>query len=164
MASPEDSPVLTGERVHLEHASSLVQAIGDVCKFESACGAGSASWVSAWVCPLGAALRSGTHKNLSTVCLVQLALLSESGAGESGGIDAVAEVVEQTVACPRFAAYHEAYAHRLLSQCRSSGCLEPAPAPHKIRHFTAMERFLQAHCRNAIAVFLMSSLCVVLSA
>ena len=119
------------ERVDLEHASSLVQAIGDVCKFESACGAGSASWVSAWVCPLGAALRSGTYKNLSTVCLVQLALLSESGAGESGGIDAVAEVVEQTVPCPRFAAYHEAYAQRLLSQCRSSGCLKPAPALSK---------------------------------
>ena len=80
--------------------------------------------------PTGRCTPSGTHKNLSAVCLVQLAL-SESGAGESGNMDAIAEIVEQTVACPRFAAYHEAYAQRLLSQCRSSGCLKPAPALSK---------------------------------
>lgn len=49
--------------------------------------------------------------------------LSDNTTGLSGDVDAVAQIVEETVACPKFAAYHDAYAERLLSECRNSGCV-----------------------------------------
>ncbi len=50
----------------------------------------------------------------------QLAL-GARGIELAGGRDAVAEIVDETVASPRFAAYHTAYSDRLWAQCQDSG-------------------------------------------
>ncbi|BDA47118.1 probable tetratricopeptide repeat protein 37 [Coccomyxa sp. Obi] len=87
----------------------------------------------------------------------QLAL-SDSSAGVSGGVDAVVQIVEETVACPKFAAYHDACAERLLTQCRSSGwngdmCRDAAVTCRRmIRCCTAprpLEALLQLQLRSA---------------
>ena len=61
------------------------------------------------------------------MAIAQLAIGSASSES-AGGMDAVAEIVEQTVASPRFAAYYEAYAERLWDQFQTSGYAQQSVA------------------------------------
>jgi hypothetical protein len=78
---------------------------------------------------------------LCAVAIAQLAIRSESSES-AGGMDAVAEIVEQTVASPRFAAYHEAYAERLWDQCQSSGYAQQSVARISGRPYCAVRIFM----------------------